>query len=89
MSFPLAVGSTRTETPTTLSQRVLDAMVLRYNKEGIALQYDISMDRSGKVWVDRVGKAPVDEVIIVVNKTIHPDELAEEIRFEARARAGR
>lgn len=89
MSFPLAVGSTDTETPTTLAQRVIDSMGARRSRSGTAFRYDVSMDRAGRVWVDKVGKAPAGEVIIVANKTINPDDLAEEIRYEVRTRAGR
>ncbi len=79
MSYPIAVGSTRTETPTTLAERAIEAMG-RSN-------YDVSLDRSGKVWVDKYSHASPTELLIVANRKSDPDMIAEEIRFEVRCRA--
>ncbi|MEJ7746330.1 MAG: hypothetical protein WKF61_06185 [Luteimonas sp.] len=81
MSYPIAVGSTRTETPTTLAERAIEAMG-RSN-------YDVSLDRTGKVWVDRYDHASPTELLAVATRKSDPDWLAEEIRFEARHRAGK
>lgn len=82
MSFPHCVGSVYAGPISDVADRALAKM-------GTKTLYAVSLDPSGRVWVDHVGAEPKGELLCVTNRKGEADWLAEEIRFSTKQLAMR
>lgn len=82
MSFPYCVGSVYGGPISDVADRALARM-------GTKTMYAVSLDPTGRVWVDHDGKEPKGELLCVTNRKGCPDWLSEEIRFSTKELAMR
>ena len=79
---PQLVGSVKRQTATQLAEGAIEKLGALRRGVDFAVTYDLA----GRLWIDYPHNAPVREVIATVNRKSDPDWLAEEIRFEKKVR---
>lgn len=77
--FPAMIGKVGRRPVSALAERALE---FAPKKRPIC----VLMDQGGQIWLDRPEDANVREIIGTYRHNSDPDDLAEDIRFEARAR---
>jgi hypothetical protein len=87
-TVPIFVGSPRTRTATQLAEAALEAIasLSKRSRQGRPRFYEVGMDLSGRIVVDRMDSTPPAELLMVCNWKSDPDELADNIRAEVEAR---
>lgn len=87
---PVLIGSIHVQTPTQLAEKAIDA-IARLRKHGLhkrVLAYEVGLDLSGHVQVDRLGMTPPNEWVMTCTYRTDPDDLAEDLRAEIESRDG-
>src|SRR5688500_16230657 len=86
--IPCFVGSTRLRTPTQLAEATLEAIhgPKGWGKNKKPIAYEVGLDLSGRVVIDRIGSTPRNEWLMNCTRKSDPDVLADEIRAELESR---
>jgi len=87
-TVPIFVGSVQRRTATQLAEAALEAIagLGKRSRQGRPKFYEVGMDLSGRIVVDRMDSTPPAELLMVCNWKSDPDELADNIRAEVEAR---
>ena len=83
--WPAMVGKVGHSTFTALAERAIEWAPRRKSKGRLPTAV-VTLATDGKVWLDMPDDANMREAIMAITTATDPDVLADDIRFEARAR---